>query len=219
MFFSLQRYFVRGPHRRLGEGLSRDASTAPLAPPGIEPLSPQRKWRAITLATLLLAPAFWSLLAGLVAVAADDGDDGRAAGAAIAFGLALIPFVFIVLAFLSEHPTAPGAVAAGHGARACSSGIPVSALAGDAVTGIVAGVGAGGIVALRADDGARLAAARRRGRRRRRLHVRARPDAGRGRAARRAGLPVHRPRPRRPLVGVAPRADGASGRARRPATG
>jgi hypothetical protein len=31
-------------------------------------------------------------------------------------------------------------------------GVPVSAFAGDAVTGIVAGVGAGGIVALRADD-------------------------------------------------------------------
>ena len=38
-------------------------------------------------------------------------------------------------------------------------GIPVSALAGDAVTGIVAGVGAGGIVALRADDAHTLAAA------------------------------------------------------------
>jgi hypothetical protein len=31
-------------------------------------------------------------------------------------------------------------------------GIPVSAIAGDAVTGIVAGVGAGGICALRSDD-------------------------------------------------------------------
>ena len=30
-------------------------------------------------------------------------------------------------------------------------GIPVSAFAGDAVTGIVAGVGAGGLVALRRD--------------------------------------------------------------------
>jgi hypothetical protein len=31
-------------------------------------------------------------------------------------------------------------------------GVPTSALAADAVTGIVAGVGAGGIAALRADD-------------------------------------------------------------------
>ena len=32
-------------------------------------------------------------------------------------------------------------------------GLPVSALAGDAITGIVAGVGAGGCVALRRDEG------------------------------------------------------------------
>jgi hypothetical protein len=34
---------------------------------------------------------------------------------------------------------------------AIAVGAPVSAIAGDAVTGIVAGVGAGGVVALRAD--------------------------------------------------------------------
>ena len=120
------------------------------APRGMAPLSPQRKWRAITIATLLLVPAFWSVLAGLVAVASDDAG-GPDPAAAIALGLALIPFVFIVLAFMSEHPRAPGAVA-----KAMSMcllvGIPVSAIAGDAVTGIVAGVGAGGICALRADD-------------------------------------------------------------------
>jgi hypothetical protein len=76
---------------------------------GSEPLPPPRKWRAITLATLLLVPAFWSLMAGLVAVASDDNDAPNA-GPAIAVGLSLIPFVFVVLAFLSEHPRAPGAV-------------------------------------------------------------------------------------------------------------
>ena len=118
-------------------------------PAGVEPLSPQRKWRAITLATLVLVPAYWSMLAGLVA-AADDGEGGPHPGAAIALGLALIPFVFIVLAFLSEHPRAPGAVLKAMGLTLLV-GIPVSAIAGDAVTGIVAGVGAGGVVALRAD--------------------------------------------------------------------
>jgi hypothetical protein len=117
---------------------------------GMGPLPPQRKWRAITLATLLLAPAVWSLLAGLVAVAADDGTDASSGGAAIAFGLSLIPFVFIVLAFASEHPRAPGAVLRAMG-LCLLVGIPVSALAADAVTGLVAGLGAGGIVALRAD--------------------------------------------------------------------
>lgn len=119
-------------------------------PSGMTPLAPQRKWRAITFATLLLAPAVWSLLAGLVAVAADDRADAPAAGAGIAFGLSLIPFVFMVLAFASEHPRAPGAVLRAMG-LCLLVGIPVSAVAADAVTGLVAGVGAGGIVALRAD--------------------------------------------------------------------
>ena len=70
-------------------------------------------------------------------------------------------------------PAARPAPCCGRWASACSSGIPVSALAADAVTGLVAGVGAGGIVALRADEahGWRLRAVARR--RRRRVHVRA----------------------------------------------
>jgi hypothetical protein len=73
---------------------------------------------------------------------------GPNAGAAFALGLVLVPFVFMILAFASGHPRAPGAVV-----RAmCLSllvGIPVSAMAGDAVTGLVAGMGAGGVAALR----------------------------------------------------------------------
>lgn len=116
---------------------------------GLAPLSPRRKWRAITLATLVLVPSFWSVLGGVVSVASDRAD-APAPGPLLAFGLALVPFVFIVLAFLSEHPRAPAAVV-----RAMTFsllvGVPVSAFAGDAVTGLVAGVGAGGVVALRPD--------------------------------------------------------------------
>lgn len=119
-------------------------------PRGVAPLSPQRKWRAITLATLLLVPAFWSMLAGAVTIASDDDGGVGNPAAAIALGFALIPFVFIVLAFLSEHPRAPGAVVKAM-TLCLLVGIPVSAIAADAVSGIVAGVGAGGIVALRAD--------------------------------------------------------------------
>jgi hypothetical protein len=120
---------------------------------GAQPLSPRRKWQTITVATLLLVPTYWSLLAGLVAVAADD--DGSSSGApnpaaALAFGLAVVPFVFVVLAFMSGHPRAPGAVLRAMG-LSLLVGVTVSALAGDAVTGIVAGVGAGGVVALRMD--------------------------------------------------------------------
>jgi hypothetical protein len=124
--------------------------------PGVsvhEPLSPVRKWRSITLATLVLVPTFWSFLAGFVAIAAADdaADTGPNPAAAIALGLALVPFVFIVLAFTSGHPRAPIAVVKAMGLFLLV-GIPASALAADAVTGLVAGVGAGGIVALRADD-------------------------------------------------------------------
>lgn len=118
-------------------------------PAGAEPLPPRRKWRAILLATLLLVPGYWSMLAGLVSVASSE-ESAPAAGPFIAFGLALIPFVFLVLAFLSEHPRAPGAVVRAM-LLAIVVGIPVSALAADALTGFVAGVGAGGIAALRAD--------------------------------------------------------------------
>jgi hypothetical protein len=122
-------------------------------PVGIQPLSPQQKWKTITVATVLLVPAYWALLAGLVAEATDDAASKAGqpnTAAALALGLAIIPFVFIVLAFMSGHPHAPGAVVKAM-TLALLVGIPVSALAGDAVTGIVAGVGAGGIVALRMD--------------------------------------------------------------------
>jgi hypothetical protein len=117
---------------------------------GLDPLPPKRKWRAITLATLLLVVAFWALLVGAVSTASDDAGRAGAPGAVIAFGLALLPFVFIVLAFASEHPAAPAAAAKAM-ALCLLVGIPVSALAADAVTGVVAGVGAGGVIALRAD--------------------------------------------------------------------
>jgi hypothetical protein len=119
----------------------------PLA--GSAPLPPERKWRAITIATLVLAPAMWSLLIGLVARASDDAN-APAAGPLVAFGLCLIPFVYIALAWLSEHPRPSQAVVRAM-ALFLLVGIPVSALADDAITGLVAGVAAGGIAALRAD--------------------------------------------------------------------
>lgn len=123
------------------------------SPAGIEPLSPKRKWRAITLSTLLLVPAYWGIVAGVVAVASDS-PDAPPAGPSIAFGLALLPFVFISLAFLSAHPRAPSASVKAMG-LSLLVGIPAAAIAPDAVTGLVAGIGAGGIAALRADvDGA-----------------------------------------------------------------
>jgi hypothetical protein len=116
-------------------------------PRGVQPLSPKRKWQTITLATLLLVPGYWALLAAMVS-STTPGAAGPDPAAALAFGLAVIPFVFIVLAFMSEHPRAAGAVVRAL-VMAVLVGLPVSALAGDAVTGIVAGVGTGGMFALR----------------------------------------------------------------------
>lgn len=115
----------------------------------LEPLPPRKKWRAITIATLVLLPAYLSIVVGLVAVASDRAD-APPAGPAIAFGLGLVPFVFVALAFLSSHPHAPGAAAKAMGVSLLV-GIPVAALVPDAVTGLVAGIGAGGAVALRPD--------------------------------------------------------------------
>lgn len=112
-----------------------------------EPLPPRRKWRAITIATVLLVPAYLGIVVGLIAVASDRGD-APPAGPPIAFGLGLLPFVFVALAFLSSHPHAAGAVAKAMG-LSLLVGIPVAALVPDAVTGLIAGVGAGGAVALR----------------------------------------------------------------------
>jgi hypothetical protein len=100
------------------------------------------------MATLVVVPAYWSILAGVVSLGLDDDGGMAHPELAIAFGLALLPFSFVVLAVYSEQPRVPIAVAQALGA-AVLVGVPVSALAGDAVTGLVGSVGAGGIFALR----------------------------------------------------------------------
>lgn len=119
------------------------------SPAGIDPLSPKRKWRAITLSTLLLVPAYLAIAVGVIA-ADSDSPNAPPAGPAIAFGLALLPFVFVALAFLSAHRRAPSAVVKAMG-LSLLVGIPVAAIAPDLVTGLVAGIGAGGVAALRTD--------------------------------------------------------------------
>lgn len=118
-------------------------------PVGMSPLPPRKKWQAITLATLVLVPAYVFLLIGVVAVASKSRS-APAPGPFIAAGLALIPFVFVVLAFASGHPRASGAVLRAMGLTLLV-GLLASAAVPDAVTGFVAGIGAGGVVALRSD--------------------------------------------------------------------
>lgn len=123
--------------------MSRSSRVSP------NPLTPERQWKAVAISTLVLVPAFWALLVGMVAVG-DDSSNGPHAGAAFALGFALLPFVFVAAAFLTQHPQAPGAALRAMG-MSLLVGIPVSAVAGDAVTGLVAGVGAGAVMAVRHD--------------------------------------------------------------------
>lgn len=117
---------------------------------GRQPFTPRRRWQAIVLATVVFAPACWALIVGLVALAGDEVSTTVAA-AGVAFGLSIIPFVFVVLAFASGPTDAAGRVVRAM-LLSVPVGIVVSAIAADAVTGVVAGVGAGAALALRRDD-------------------------------------------------------------------
>lgn len=111
------------------------------------PPSPRQKWVAIALATMLLLVSYWLIVFAFVAGVTEDGPDP---GPPLAVGLSLVPFVFLVLAFLTRHPRAPGAVLKAMGLFVVV-GMPV-ALFGSIVPGMVAGFGAGGVVSLRAEE-------------------------------------------------------------------
>ncbi len=169
---------------------------------GHGPLSPQQKWKAITIGTIVLLPAFWGTLIGLVSVASDDANSGVANPAAfIAFGLALVPFAFLALAFVSGHPSAPMATVKAM-CLFLLIGIPVSAIAADAVTGLVAGCGRGRDRRVAGERGGHVEDAGARGAVRLRVHVRAGESGGRDHPHQRACVPVHEHRARRPLRGA-----------------
>jgi hypothetical protein len=113
--------------------------------PGI---TPRRKWTTIGVATLLMTVSYTAILVAFIAL---EVDDGPAPGPLLAFGLGLVPFVFLVLAFMSGHRRAPGAVLRAMGMSVIVAG-PISALMADAVSGLVAGFGVGGAIALRRDE-------------------------------------------------------------------
>jgi hypothetical protein len=121
------------------------------SPPVLEPLAPKRKWLAILAGTLLLLPAYWGIVTGLVS-ATSERPDAPPPAPSIALGLALLPFVFIALAFTSQHPRAPTGVLKGMG-LSLLIGIPATAIAPDAISGLIAGIGAGGAAALRPEPG------------------------------------------------------------------
>jgi len=99
-------------------------------------------------ATLVELFAYWLMLFADVATRLDDADAPESAGAFF-LGLALVPFSFLVLAFMSNHPRAPGAVL-----RAMFFSLVIALMVGlvGLPVGLVAGFGAGGVVALRSDE-------------------------------------------------------------------
>lgn len=106
------------------------------------PLTPRRRWVALTVATLVLQFAYWPMVGSLV-------QGGAELAGLLWLGLAVTPFVFLVLAFASSHPRAPGATGRAMGLFLLIA-LPVALV--DVVVGLVAGFGAGAVLTLRAEE-------------------------------------------------------------------
>ena len=113
------------------------------------PLPARRKWSAVAVATVIELVSFWAIV---VAVARGLSEEaaGPAAGP-FALGFALVPFAFLVLAFGTNNPRAPGATL-----RAMAYwfliGFPLILLV-EPAPGLAAGYGLGAIPAMRMDAG------------------------------------------------------------------
>jgi hypothetical protein len=108
-----------------------------------EPLTPRRRWGVLTAATALMFLSYSSIVESLGA--------GDADGAGLLWlGMAVVPFVFLVLAFGSRHPRAPGATGKAMGLFLLVA-LPLGLA--NVVAGLVAGFGAGAVIALRPDEG------------------------------------------------------------------
>ncbi|MEA2023878.1 MAG: hypothetical protein U9N79_06250 [Actinomycetota bacterium] len=112
-----------------------------------DPTSTRRRWVAVGLATALELVSYWSLLRAYVA--GREGLGPEVVGPSFFFGMIMVPFVFVALAFVSRHPNAPMAVLKGMGLFLLV-GLPVGLLI--PVLGLVAGFGVGGVVTYRMDE-------------------------------------------------------------------
>ncbi|MGI9647552.1 MAG: hypothetical protein ACR2OI_03440 [Acidimicrobiia bacterium] len=108
------------------------------------PVIGRRKLVALVVATVLLVISFAGILGAFVAAGMDDGPSP---GPPLALGLAVLPGMFATAAYLSLHPRAGTAVLKAVGLFFLVA-VPISAAAQDAVTGLVAGFGAGAVVVV-----------------------------------------------------------------------
>ena len=115
-----------------------------------EPVDLRRRWLVITLATVVMQFAYWPIALGAGLASETDETLAGASGGLLALGLAMVPFAFMALAFGSRHLRAPGAVLRAMGLFLLV-GLPLAVLL-NTVVGTMAGLAAGGVVALRRED-------------------------------------------------------------------
>jgi hypothetical protein len=101
---------------------------------------------AIAATTVLLQFSYWPILMGATGLFLEERSLGP-----VYLGLALVPFVFLLVAFASRHPRASGAVLRAMGLFIVVA-LPIGATVGP-VLGVPAGFAVGGITALRPPDG------------------------------------------------------------------
>jgi hypothetical protein len=108
----------------------------------------KRSWLAIGLGTMVTVVSYSSIL---VAIVAARSDTPEASGPAFALGFALVPVVFVTVAFVSGRRAAPMAVLKGMGLWLVI-GLPLALL--NPVFGLCMGFGIGGVVTLRRGESA-----------------------------------------------------------------
>lgn len=108
----------------------------------------RRRWLALSAATLVGTVSYWAVVLAF-ATAEREGATEPSLGA-LAFGLAITPLVFVTLSAASGHPSITVGALAGMGLFLLVA--PPIALLVDPVTGMVAGFGAGAVLAMRREE-------------------------------------------------------------------
>lgn len=114
------------------------------------PVEPAVDWRrilAVGLSTVIMLFAYGMILFALTLL---GGEERGFAGGVMGIGLGIVPGAFIAAAFVSVNPRAFLSSVAAVGLWGIVS-LPIALF--DVPTGLVAGFGAGGVVAFRFDEG------------------------------------------------------------------
>jgi hypothetical protein len=106
----------------------------------------KRSWLAIGLSTIVLMVSYSSLL---VAIVATRSDTPEASGPTFALGFALVPVVFVAVAFLSGRRNAPTSVLKAMGVWLLVA-LPLGLF--NPVFGLCVGYGMGGVLTLKEND-------------------------------------------------------------------